>query len=71
MKVEIRTVHLVPLKALMEERGISDRKLAAMSGVSFTQISRLRNEHSRATVPTAKKLLGALGISDEVIDKEA
>lgn len=69
MQVEIKTIRLFPLGALMEERKISDRKLAELSGVSFTQINRLRNERSVATVGTAKKLLNALGVSDEVIDK--
>ncbi|MFG6605263.1 helix-turn-helix domain-containing protein [Sulfitobacter sp. 1A10445] len=53
----------------MKERGMSDRKLSQLSGIHYTHINRLRNERSVATVATAKKLLGALGVSDEVIDK--
>jgi transcriptional regulator with XRE-family HTH domain len=68
MIVEIPLVHIIELDALMKERKLSDRKLAALSGVCFTHINKLRNERSRATVPTAKKLLAALGVSDEVID---
>lgn len=70
MIVEIKTVRLVPLDALMRERRLSDRKLAELSGIHYTQVSRIRNQRSRTTVATAKKLLGALGVSDEVIDKE-
>lgn len=69
MQVELKTIKLIPLGALIEERGMSDRKLSQLSGIHYTHINRLRNERSVATVATAKKLLGALGVSDEVIDK--
>ena len=68
MQVEIKTVHLIKLDALMRQHKISDRKLAELSGIHYTHICRLRNERSRASVPTAKRLLGALGASDAVID---
>jgi len=68
MQVEITTVRLIPLGPLMKERNLSDRALADLSGIHFTHISRLRTERSRTTPATAKKLLNALGLSDEVID---
>lgn len=68
MIVEIKTVHLIPLGALMKEQKMSDRKLAELSGVHFTHISKLRTEQSRTTVLTAKKLLKALGASDDVLE---
>lgn len=69
MQVEIKTVRLFPLHALMEEQDMSDRKLSALTGIHYTHINRLRHERSRATVPTARKLLKALGATDAVIDK--
>lgn len=67
MIVEIKTVQLIPLDALMKEQGMSDRKLAELSGIHYTHINRLRKERSRASEATAKKLLGALGVSVDLI----
>lgn len=70
MIVEIKTVRLIPLDALMKERKMSDRKLGELAGIHYTHISRLRAERSRTTPATAKKLLEALGVSADLIDGE-
>lgn len=69
MIVEIRTVHLIKLDAIMREKKMSNQTLAELTGISRVHISRLRNQRSKATIPTAKKLLNALGVSDAVIDE--
>jgi len=67
VKVIIETVKIIPLDSLMRENNISDRKLGELSGIHYTQISRIRNGRSRTSMATAKRLLAALGVSDELI----
>jgi transcriptional regulator with XRE-family HTH domain len=67
VKVIIETIKIIPLDSLMKENNISDRKLGELSGIHYTQVSRIRNGHSRTSVKTAKRLLAALGVSDESI----
>lgn len=67
MKVSIPLVKVIPLDALMRERGVSNRKLAALTGLSPTTINALRLGRSTTTVATAKKVLTALGVSEDML----
>lgn len=65
MKIEIKMIEMFPLDKVMREKKISDRKLAELTGVHYTHISRLRNERSMASVATAKKIFKALGVKQK------
>lgn len=51
------------LKALREDRSLSTRELAEMSGVHRYTIIRLENEQTGAQPRTIRKLAAALGVA--------
>lgn len=51
------------IKALMEEQGLSQPKLADKAGIAFGTLSRILREKQSLTIQTAEKLADALGIS--------
>jgi len=55
-------VNAVKLKALREDRSLSTRELAEMSGVHRHTIIRLENEQTGAQPRTIRKLAAALGV---------
>ena len=50
------------LKELREERALSQRGLAALSGVSPDTVGRIEREDRRAYPTTVRKLADALGV---------
>lgn len=59
-------LHPSEVRAARLARGISQAKLAALSGVHIVLISRLENRHSDGTSGTLRALTEALGIVVEV-----
>lgn len=58
-KIEVRE----KLKVLREERGLSLREVARLSGVSPATLSHIENGHSSPTLDTLRKILEVLGSS--------
>ena len=50
------------LKQLREERALSQRDLAKLSGVTFATISRLETGKHKPTFASIRKLAAALGV---------
>ena len=59
-------LHPSEIRAARLARGVSQRKLSALSGVHIVLISRLENKKSDGTSGTLRALTEALGISIEV-----
>ena len=69
MKKKIKTLDEQIVRAI-KDRGLTGYRVAQMSGVSETILSRfLRGERSLA-LPTASKLVAALGLELKPIDED-
>lgn len=60
------------LKALREERVLSQREVARMAGLAYGTVWRLENGFPQARTQTIRKLAGALGIEPrELVVRES
>ncbi|MBP2664302.1 MAG: Cro/C1-type DNA-binding domain [Firmicutes bacterium] len=59
------------LNQVMTDKKISGYRLSKLSGVSQTSISEYRNGASQPTLPIAKKIADALGVTiDDLTDQQ-
>lgn len=59
------------IRALMAEKGVSQRKLAAIIGMSYPHVNRILQGLYEPTIDTAEKMAGALGEPLEKILRDA
>ena len=63
-------MNVVRLQILMDKKKLSQNKLAKISGVSQTHISRLVLGTQQPTLPTIRKLASGLGVTmAELLDE--
>lgn len=65
--MRINLQKIVPLDALMREQGVSDAELARRTGFTAMSIHRWRHDKVVTSAATAKKLLTALGVSEDLV----
>jgi transcriptional regulator with XRE-family HTH domain len=63
-------VDVTKLKALREERVLSQRDLASMAGLTQMTVWRIENGYRDARPGTIRKLAGALGVEPKELVKE-
>jgi transcriptional regulator with XRE-family HTH domain len=63
-------VDVTKLKALREERVLSQRDLASMAGLTQMTVWRIENGYRDARPRTIRKLAGALGVEPKELVKE-
>ena len=61
---------MTKLKALREERVLSQRDLASMAGLTQMTVWRIENGYRDARPGTIRKLAGALGVEPKELVKE-
>jgi transcriptional regulator with XRE-family HTH domain len=62
-------VDVTKMKALREERVLSQRELASMAGLTQMTVWRLENGYRDARPGTIRKLAGALGVEPKELVK--
>jgi transcriptional regulator with XRE-family HTH domain len=63
-------VDVTKLKALRQERVLSQRDLASMAGLTQMTVWRIENGYRDARPGTIRKLAGALGVEPKELVKE-
>lgn len=64
---QVRGIALPYLRAWRHSKGLSQRELGEMSGVQYSQISRIERHGQHVTPLTIKRLAAALGIKRETL----
>jgi transcriptional regulator with XRE-family HTH domain len=68
-KLRYMEVDVTKMKALREERVLSQRELASMAGLTQMTVWRLENGYRDARPGTIRKLAGALGVEPKELVK--
>lgn len=58
---DVNTVFAAHLRSLRKQRGLTQRQLGAIAGISFATVSMIENRDTGASLHTASALARALG----------